>query len=703
VITSLAPTAVETASSSLPELDSVNREAIVRLRMAALVSLIAELILPFYEIAFSGHPDWMAILIQTIWFALTVALLASTWHPRFSALWKPIVLLFASALAISSGFLSMKGASLGPFLFLLVLLPVGGACLPWEAGWQVGMSAICVFFGFAFACVLGWHGGLVISGLSAMVASILGSLLINEALTRQRLRIDRSLRALSRSENIFRRIFEISPSILMIFSVPDGLMVDCNPSFEATFGLKRSQAVGKTALELGLVTDSEAARGWLNSLKLGDRGASRDAAIFWGPDKQPIHCVYSWSTFELDDHLCVLVAGQDTTDRVRAEEELRRNRETMASRERLTAVGELASGIAHDLNNSLNALSLNLELLRMERDVPGHYRERLELLTRIVGDANATIGRLQDFARRRHDHPVKPVNLAEIIRESLEMVHSTLQESSSVSGPSISVETDVPQLPLILGEPAELRQIFLNLLLNARDAMPAGGVIHIGGKIDRGEVVVTVADEGNGIPAEYLDRVFDPFFTTKGERGTGLGLSVAYGAMARLGGSISAANAPSGGAVFTLRFPLAPVANVELAPQRESGRVQPRRVMVIDDDAENLNALSALFQSRGHSVVTNTSGDGALEELMREDCPIDVVFCDLGMPGVNGWEVARKVKSKPAPPAFYLFTGWAQEIPTDDPRRRWVDAVVPKPVEPCLLDRLLADAEASSDGAKPWS
>jgi signal transduction histidine kinase/ActR/RegA family two-component response regulator len=701
VVTSHAPSAVMAAPPPLPEFDSVNREAITRLRLATAVSLIAELILPIYELGFSGHADWLAILIQTIWFVFTVLLLGVTWHPRFTRMWKPSVLLFATALVLSSGVLSLKGASLGPFLFLVVLLPVGGACLPWEAEWQAAMSAICVLFGFAFGVLLGWHGGLIISGLSAMVASILGSLLINEALTRQRSRIESYVRALSRSESKFRKIFETSPSILMIFSVPEGLMVDCNPACEKTFGFSCSGAAGKTAVQLGLVSDSAGARRWLDSLKLGDRGSLRDAVIFWGPENQPIHTVYSWSTFELDDHLCVLVAGQDATARMRAEEELRRNREAMANQERLTAVGELASGIAHDLNNSLNALSLNVELLRTEHNVPAQYRERLELLSRIVSDANATIGRLQDFARRRHDRPVTPVNLREIIRESLEMVHSTLEQRSSVAGASISVESNLPELPLILGEPAELRQIFLNLLLNARDAMPAGGAIHIGGNFSPHEVVITVEDEGNGIPAENLDRVFDPFFTTKGEGGTGLGLSVAYGAMARLGGSISAGNRPSGGAIFTLRFPLAPAADVGRTPERSPARVEPRRVMVIDDDTENLNALSALFKSRGHSVVTNTSGDGALKELMREDCPIDVVFCDLGMPGVNGWEVARQVKSKPAPPAFYLFTGWAQEIPADDPRRRWVDAVVPKPVEAWLLDRLLAEAEVSGASPEP--
>jgi PAS domain S-box-containing protein len=694
----VATISAQGASQVLPppeaEFKTAEREAIFRLRLAAAVSLVAELILPLYEISFSATPDWLAILIQTTWFVLTLALLVATWHPRFSRIWKPVVLAFSVALILTSGVLSVKGASLGPLLFLLVLLPVGGACLPWEMSWQAAMSAICLIFGLTFASLLGWRDGLIISGISAMFASILGSHLINEALTLQRTSLGAYLRALALSENKFRKIFETSPSILTIFSAPDGLLVDFNTACEKAFGFKRSEAIGKTAVQLRLIDDTAGARRWLESLRLGDQGELRDAVVFRGQGDKSIHCVYSWSTFELDDHLCVLVAGQDVTARVRAEEELRRNREAMANQERLTAVGELASGIAHDLNNSLNAMQLNIELLRSDQKAPPEYRDRLILLSRIVSDANATIGRLQDFARRRHDRPVKPVNLAEIIGESMDMVRSTLEERSSVSGPAVRVESNLPELPPILGEAAELRQIFVNLLLNARDAMPAGGAIHIAGTVSHEAVEITVQDEGHGIPEEFLDRVFDPFFTTKGERGTGLGLSVAYGAMARLGGCISAANRPEGGAMFTLRFPLAPASAVAPALPRSSGPVQPRRVMVIDDDTENLSALSELFQARGHSVIAANSGARALQELMREDCPVDAVFCDLGMPGLNGWEVARQVKSKASPPAFYLFTGWAQEIPADDPRRRWVDAVVSKPVEPRLLDRLLASAAA---------
>jgi signal transduction histidine kinase len=210
-----------------------------------------------------------------------------------------------------------------------------------------------------------------------------------------------------------------------------------------------------------------------------------------------------------------LVVGQDIIARVQAEEELRRNREVLLNQERLKAVGELASGIAHDLNNSLNALRLRVELLWADSTLLPRHNESLQLISRIVRDAGSTIGRLQDFARRRHDRPVESVNLNAVITQSVEIAKSTLEEKNFLSDRSIRVEMDVPGLPLVLGDPGEMRQIFLNLLLNAQDAMPVGGTIRITGRRQGEAIVIRVEDEGYGIPPEHLNHIFDPFFSTK--------------------------------------------------------------------------------------------------------------------------------------------------------------------------------------------
>ncbi|MBV8454932.1 MAG: response regulator, partial [Deltaproteobacteria bacterium] len=416
-------------------------------------------------------------------------------------------------------------------------------------------------------------------------------------------------------------------------------------------------------------------------------GAERVPVVLRGNQGNPVHCVYSWTTLELNGRDCVLIVGQDVTARVEAEEALRLNREVLLNQERLKAVGELASGIAHDLNNSLNALLLRVELLRTDSALLSRHNNSLELISRLVNDAASTIGRLQDFARRSHERPVENVDLKAIIAQSVEIARSTLEERNLLLGRSIRIESKVAVLPLIAAEPAELRQIFLNLLLNAQDAMPAGGTIRISGYAQNGKIIVSVEDEGQGISEENLGRIFDPFFSTKGKDGTGLGLSTASASMAHIGGTISAANRAEGGAVFTLKFPIT-FAKALPGARSYLPKIEPRRVMLIDDDADNLQALSALLECKGHTVIRTRSSVDALEKLAYSH--VDMVFCDLGMPQLNGWEIARRVKSRKDSPAFYLLTGWTAEIAPSDPRRELVDAVVAKPVDPRILDGLLA-------------
>jgi CheY-like chemotaxis protein len=309
------------------------------------------------------------------------------------------------------------------------------------------------------------------------------------------------------------------------------------------------------------------------------------------------------------------------------------------------------------------------------------------LISRIIRDAASTIGRVQDFARQGDERPVAILDLNAIIHQSVDIAKSTLEERNSLVGRSIRVELNVPRLPLTEGEPAELRQVFLNLLLNAQDAMPAGGTIRITGNAEDDKIVIKLEDEGHGIPKENLGRIFDPFFSTKGEKGTGLGLSIASATMGRIGGTISAANRSQGGAVFLLNFPIAAAKSLHNAEDC-SQKSEPRRVMVIEDDVDNLQALSALLESKGHTVIRTYSGYDALDKLTCSR--IDVIFCDLGMRQVNGWELARQVKSEKHAPVFYLLTGWATEIRPDDPRRDLVDAIIVKPVDPKILDGLLA-------------
>jgi signal transduction histidine kinase len=252
----------------------------------------------------------------------------------------------------------------------------------------------------------------------------------------------------------------------------------------------------------------------------------------------------------------VLVLAHDITLQVQAEKELEQARTALAQQEYLRALGELASGVAHDLHNTLHSMKLRLEMIERDTEFAKRQRGHMEALVRMVSDADTRLRQLQDFARQRPEHGSEQIQLADVIREAVEIARSDIEYRAARQGISLRIEMNVPPLPLVRGAATDLRYVFINLLLNARDAMPHDGTIRVRGTHAKSRVVITVEDEGTGISEAHLHSIFRPFFTTKGSQGTGLGLSMAYGVMSRAGGSITAANRPEGGAVFTLTFPL---------------------------------------------------------------------------------------------------------------------------------------------------
>jgi signal transduction histidine kinase/CheY-like chemotaxis protein len=376
----------------------------------------------------------------------------------------------------------------------------------------------------------------------------------------------------------------------------------------------------------------------------------------------------------------------DITKRARIEAELDAKREDQLEFEHLRSLGMLTSGIAHDLNNALHSMELRLSLLEAD---PAHAARHSSSLRRVLDDCSAFVSRLQDSARQRHNRPLKACRIADVIAQAVAMVSSEVMGKSGIVGKNTKISTFLPDLPTVQGDEVELRHVFMNLLINARDAMPKGGEVRIEGAMDGDHVNITIADEGRGIPERSLKKVFDPFFTTKGAHGTGLGLSMAYSVMTRLGGEIRADNRRQGGAVFTLRFPVTKVP-VAKSTRKEKVSKAGRSILLVDDSQDILVAFKELFELRGHRVDQACNGPEAIEKI-KADNNYDLVLCDLGLEGMNGWEVAKAVREiAPALP-LYLLTGWAKEISDGDPRRELVSGVVAKPLNVARLEQLLAE------------
>ncbi|MBN8229578.1 HAMP domain-containing histidine kinase [Corallococcus macrosporus] len=252
----------------------------------------------------------------------------------------------------------------------------------------------------------------------------------------------------------------------------------------------------------------------------------------------------------------VLLLAQDITVQVEAEEELVRARAVGVERAQIRALGELAAGIAHDLRNTLNAMRLRLEMLQRDTVIAENSQRHLDALTHIVSDASGRVGRLQDFTRQKPTGGVEHVQLVEVVRDAVDIARGGIEHRAQRTSAPLVLELALPDaLPRVAGSAMELRYVVINLLINARDAMPHGGTIRVSAGHRAKTVWLKVEDEGTGIPEEHLPNLFQPFFTTKGDKGTGLGLSMAHGVVTRAGGKLSAANRSKGGAVFHITFP----------------------------------------------------------------------------------------------------------------------------------------------------
>jgi signal transduction histidine kinase len=248
----------------------------------------------------------------------------------------------------------------------------------------------------------------------------------------------------------------------------------------------------------------------------------------------------------------VLANIRDVSDLVSSESRLAVLQESLRQREQASRSGELALELGHDLGNLVGALSARLMVLEAEGVLP---RSSLEALQTIAQAQAALVARLKSLARRPEEQPESLSLLADVVNPAVQIVESSLQPPGGRQPVLVRLDGNLIQLPRVMGVRDTLVNVIINLVVNARDAMPEGGVVLITGDSNPSAVLLAIEDQGTGIPAHVLPRIFRPFFSTKRDRGMGMGLSIARQVMRQLGGNITAANRPDGGARFELQFP----------------------------------------------------------------------------------------------------------------------------------------------------
>lgn len=362
--------------------------------------------------------------------------------------------------------------------------------------------------------------------------------------------------------------------------------------------------------------------------------------------------------------------------------EQERIREQFSQIEKLSALGELASGVAHDFNNTLAAILGRAQLMAM-RTQDSEVSRGLKIISKAAEDGAKTVKRIQDFARQRRAHDFAPVAVDQLLLDVAEVTRPRWKDLSEANNVHISLDTQIRSKALINGDASELREVLVNMIFNAVDAMPTGGRLTLSAEESEGCVEICVCDTGIGMSPEVRLRIFDPFFTTKGQDGVGLGLAVSYGIIRRHEGTFKVESEVGRGTMFRISLPIA----VGVAPAQNEFDVSPHltlvttsnkmKILVVDDEPQVRELMGEILEFEGCEATLAENGNEALR--LFESGKFDAVFTDVGMPGMNGWELARALRELDSEVPVAVITGWGEAVSSDDQGTAQVNWVVSKP------------------------
>ena len=370
-----------------------------------------------------------------------------------------------------------------------------------------------------------------------------------------------------------------------------------------------------------------------------------------------------------------------TSELERSNEQVRQAQQALIQQERLRALGQMASGIAHDINNAISPISLYTDmLLDHEPGLSASAREQLETIQRAIDDVARTVARMREFYRPQEPQlQLRDIEINPLVRQVIDLTRARWSDQPQRAGIMIELRAQLAaDLPNVVGAENEIRDALTNLIFNAVDALTNGGVIEVRtATTPAGMAQVEVSDTGVGMDEETRKRCLEPFFTTKGERGTGLGLAMVYGMAQRHRAVLEIESTRGRGTTVRLLFPAS-----ERVPQTIPGFIPPPepsrslRVLVIDDDTLLSQSLSNTLQSDGHEVTVADGGQAGIDAF--QPGYFDVVITDLGMPYVDGRQVARAIRSVSPTTPIIMLTGWGRSLQAEGAPPE-VDRVLNKP------------------------
>jgi len=384
-----------------------------------------------------------------------------------------------------------------------------------------------------------------------------------------------------------------------------------------------------------------------------------------------------------------------------AYDDLRQSQQAILQQERLRALGQMASGIAHDINNAIFPISLYTEsMLERETGLSTDGRACLETIQRAVEDVSQTVARMREFYRQReHELALSPMDVNRLVRQVLDLTKARWSDMPQQRGIVIRAQTDLASgSPHVMGVESEVREALINLVFNAVDALPDGGSLTLRTSVSEQafagpQLHIEVVDTGIGMDETTLRRCMEPFFTTKGERGTGLGLGMVYGTTQRHGADFDIRSVMGEGTKVRLSFPLV-TTSLARSTEAEAARPSRLRLLIVDDDPVLTKSLRDILEADGHLVTVANGGQDGIDVFraaLAAETLYSLVITDLGMPHVDGRQVACAVKNASRITPVILLTGWGQRLDTEGDVPAHVDLVLSKPPKLRDLRKAMAD------------